>query len=501
VTAEPLIELRAVSKRFGGVQALDSVSLRIGRRAVHGLVGENGAGKSTLAKIIAGVHQPDSGAVLVDGDETRFRTPRQALGAGIAAIAQEIALVPARPVAENVLLGIEPRRLGVVDGRELRRRFDELDRNSGFGLPGEALVRRLRPAQQQQVEILRALARQARLIVMDEPTASLTADEAAALLRMIRTLAESDTSTLLVSHKLDEVLSVADTVTVMRDGQVVRTGPVAEETPHSLIAGMIGRAQELTFPPKRPPPPGAAIALEARELSRQGVIEDVNLQVHAGEIVGLAGLVGSGRSEVARALFGADPLDAGEIRIGGKPARIARPRDAVRAGIAMVPESRKDQGLLMVRPVRENETLPRLREFTNAGVVRLRREREQARRLSDRTGVRAPSIETPVVGLSGGNQQKVLFAKWLLRRPRVLIADEPTRGVDVGAKSQLHEMLAALAAEGVAILLISSEVEEVLGLAHRVLVMHDGRLVAELAGEEASEESIMRAAFGAQPAR
>jgi rhamnose transport system ATP-binding protein len=264
---------------------------------------------------------------------------------------------------------------------------------------------------------------------------------------------------------------------------------------------MIGRAQELTFPPKRPPPRGAAVALEARGLSRQGVIEDVHLQVHAGEIVGLAGLVGSGRSEVARALFGADPLDAGEIRIDGRTARIARPRDAVRAGIAMVPESRKDQGLLMVRPVRENETLPRLREFTNAGVVRLRREREQARRLSDRTGVRAPSIETPVVGLSGGNQQKVLFAKWLMRRPRVLIADEPTRGVDVGAKSQLHEMLAALAAEGVAILLISSEVEEVLGLAHRVLVMHDGRLVAELAGEEASEESIMRAAFGAQPAR
>jgi rhamnose transport system ATP-binding protein len=494
--ARPLVELREVSKRFGGVQAADSVSVRVDAGKVHGLVGENGAGKSTLAKITGGIHQPDSGTVLVDGEPVRFRTPRQALGAGIATIAQEIALVPARPVAENVLLGIEPRRLGVVSRGELVRRFDELNRRAGFGLDPDAPVRTLRLAEQQQVEVLRALARDARLILMDEPTASLTADETERLLEIVRGLAASGTSVLLVTHKLEEVLGAADTVTVMRDGRVVRTAPAANETRESLIAAMIGRGVRLTFPPKRPPPADAPVALEARGLERRGAIEDISLHVRAGEIVGLAGLVGSGRSEVARAIFGADPIDAGEILVEGKRVEIRDPRHAVRAGLAMVPESRKDQGLLMLLTIRENETLPRLREFSLLGTVRARRERAQARELTERTGVRAPSIEAPVVRLSGGNQQKVLFAKWLMRRPRVLIADEPTRGVDVGAKAQVHELLVGLAADGVGILMISSEIKEVLGLAHRVLVMREGRVVRELPRGEATEEAVMEAAFG-----
>lgn len=493
----PLAELREVSKRFGGVLALDSASLALGRGVVHALVGENGAGKSTLAKVIGGVHEPDSGTLTIGGAAARFRTPRQALAEGIVMIAQEIALVPARTAGENVMLGIEPRRLGVVRRRDLRRRFEELNRRSGFGLDFEAPVRTLRVAEQQKVEVLRAIARDARLVLMDEPSATLTVDETQRLLEIIRDLARRGTTVLLVSHKLDEVLAVADTVTVMRDGRLVRTSPVAVETPESLITAMLGRQLGLSFPPKRPPPPEAPTVLAAKGMSREGVIEDVSLEVRAGEIVGLAGLVGSGRSELGRAIFGADPIDAGEVSVAGRRARIRRPRDAVRAGISMVPESRKDQGLVMIRSVRENQTLPWLREFTALGTVQTRRERARAREQAERVGVRTPSVEAPVIELSGGNQQKVLFARWLIRRPKVLIADEPTRGVDVGAKRQIHELLAALAADGVGIVMISSELEEVLGLAHRVLVMRAGRVVDELAGEQVTEEAVMRAAFGA----
>ena len=493
--ARPLLETRHVSKRFGGVRAVQDVTVAITRGSVHGLVGENGAGKSTLAKIMGGSHQPDEGEVLVDGKPLRFHSPRDALCAGIATIAQEIALVPARTVLENVFLGIEPRRLGVVRRRDLRRRFEELNRRTGFGLDPDEPVRELRIADQQKAEILRAIARDARLILMDEPTAPLTVDEGERLLAIIRQLAASGTSVVLVSHFLDEVLAVSDTVSVMRDGKLVRTAAAAEESPERLVEAMVGQPLELTFPRKTPPPPDAPVALEARGLTRHGVLEDVSLSVRAGEIVGLAGLVGSGRSEIARAIFGADRLDAGEVYVEGRPVRLRGPRDAARAGIAMLPESRKDQGLLMIRSIRENETLPSLPDFATAGVLQTRRERSSAREHARRVDVRAPSIEVPVSSLSGGNQQKVLFAKWLLRRPVVLLADEPTRGVDVGAKAQIHDLVAQLAADGMGILLISSEIEEVIGLAHRVLVVRGGRIVGEY-GESATKEAVMARAFG-----
>src|SRR5919206_283083 len=397
----PLLELRSVCKRFGGVRAVVDGDLELAAGEVHGLVGENGAGKSTLSKIIAGVHQPDTGDVLVDGEPVRFHSPRDALAAGIATIAQEIALVPRGTVEQNVLLGIEPNQGGVVRRRGLRRRFEELEARVSFGLRPDARVGALRTAEQQKVEIMRAIARDARLIVMDEPTAALTRDESERLLDIIRRLADGGTSVLLVSHHLDEVLEVCSVVTVMRDGHIVRTGAAKDETPGTL-------------------------------------------------------------------------------------------------GIAMLPESRKEQGLVMMRSVRENVTLPTLDDYARAGVVSPRRERARVGELSRDLGIRAPSLDAPVTTLSGGNQQKVLFGKWLARPPRVLIADEPTRGVDVGAKRQIHELIIDLAERGMAVLLISSELEEVLGLAHSVVVMRRGRVVARYEGQEATMQSVMSAAFAAE---
>ncbi len=494
-----LVHVRDISKRFGGIQALDRVSLTLHAGEVHGLVGENGAGKSTLAKIIGGVYQPDSGDVLVDGQPVRFAAPRDALAIGIATIAQELALVPERSVMENVFLGVEPRRFGVVETRELRRRYDALAARTGFGLRADALVGSLRIAERQKVEILRAMARDARLILMDEPTASLTADETERLLVIVRRLAAEGTAIVLVSHFLDEVLAVADQVTVMRDGRIVRTAPAAEETAESLVAAMIGRRIELAFPALPPIAPGAPVVLKAEGLTRRGAIEDISLEVRAGEILGLAGLVGSGRSEIARALFGADRLDAGRISIDGEPVSIRTPRDAAAAGIAMLPESRKEQGLFMERTVRDNATIAMLPQLASGGVVDTGRERRVAQDAIATFDVRTRSIEAPVVTLSGGNQQKVLFAKWLLLRPKVLLADEPTRGVDVGAKRQIYELLTTLAREGMGVLLISSEIEEVLGLSHRVLVLRAGRIVAEFAGEAATRDAVMSAAFQATP--
>jgi rhamnose transport system ATP-binding protein len=493
----PRVEAIELSKRFGGVQAVRAVSVAIAAGSVHGLVGENGAGKSTLSKMIGGVHAPDGGQLRVDGEAVSFGSPRDALRHGIAMIAQEIALVPAATVVENVFLGLEPARGSVVRRRELRRRFDALNERTGFGLPADAPARSLRTADQQKVEILRAIARDARVVLMDEPTAALTADETQRLLTTIRALAAEGTSVVLVSHFLEEVLDVCDTVSIMRDGALVRTAPAADETPQTLVDAMIGRALDVMVPPRRSAPSDAPVVLEARGLRRTGVLEDISLQLHAGEILGLAGLVGSGRSEVARALFGADRISAGEVLIDGSVVRLRGPRDAVRRGIAMLPESRKDQGLLMLRSVRENASLATVSQLSRGGIVRRGAERVQTRDLAGRVDLRAASLEQPIVSLSGGNQQKVLFAKWLARRPSVLIADEPTRGVDVGAKAQIHELLVELAAGGMAVLLISSEIEEVLGLSHRVLVMRAGRIVAEYAAQDATQETVMRAAFAA----
>jgi simple sugar transport system ATP-binding protein/ribose transport system ATP-binding protein len=494
----PHLELIGVSRRFGGVQALDDVTLPIARGSVHGLVGENGAGKSTLGRVIAGVLRPDRGEMLLEGEPVSFRSPRDALGHGITMIAQEPALAAKRSVLDNVFLGAEFARAGIVRKSSMAVRFAQLSERAGFELPASRLVGRLPIAEQQKVAILQALARDAQLIVMDEPTASLTADEAGRLAEIVRTLARSGTTLVYVSHFLEEVLELADTVTVLKDGRLVRTRPTHEETPATLVTAMLGRALDVTFPARLAPAPDSPVVLSARGLTRRGVIEDVSFDVRAGEILGLAGLIGSGRSEVARAVFGALRLESGTITVDGREVTPRSPTQAIAAGIAMLPEDRKAQGLLMRRSIVENITLPHLAAVSRAGTLLGNREEREAAQLAKQVDVRMSGIRAPVDSLSGGNQQKVLFAKWLFREPRVLIADEPTRGVDVGAKRAIYQLLTTLAQGGMAVLLISSELEEVLGLAHRTLVLRAGRVAATFSNDQLSEDQLMHAAFGTE---
>jgi ABC-type sugar transport system ATPase subunit len=493
------VELADISKSFGGVRALDSISLTIATGSIHALVGENGAGKSTLGKILAGVIAPDRGQLLIDAEPVTFHSPREAITRGIVLIAQELSIAPALTVAENVFLGTEPRRAGFVARRALRRRYDELAATAGFELPGDLPGRALRTADQQKVEILRALCRSARLIVMDEPTAALGRPDAERLHQVIRRLAAGGTTVVLVSHFLREVAELADQVTILRDGRLVRTAPAADETEETMLSSMLGRSLGTTFPSRRSVPPDAPVVLEARGLTAPGV-HDVSLDVRAGEIVGLAGLVGSGRTELARALCQAQRATAGTVTTTAGPLTGRGPNAALRAGLAMIPESRKEQGLLLGRPIAENVSLASLGQLSELGLVRRRAERQAVTSALGQVGVRlaTPAAQAkPVSTLSGGNQQKALFARILLRGPRVLVADEPTRGVDVGAKRAIYELLTSLAAEGLGVLLISSDAEEILGLAHRVLVMRAGRIAAELRGQAMTEAAILSAAFGA----
>jgi ABC-type sugar transport system ATPase subunit len=492
----PHVELRGVSKRFGGVEALSDIDLAIAPASIHALVGENGAGKSTLGKIIAGLHPADDGTMLVEGREVRYHSPSDALADGVTTIAQELMLVPQRSVLDNVFLGSEHNRRRIVTPSSMRARYAELCERAGFDLPADQVVGGLRVADQQKVEILRALARNARLIVMDEPTAALTADESERLFSVVRGLRAQGTTIVFVSHFLREVLALCDTVTVLRDGRLIRTGPAAEETPDSLVTAMLGQPMEVAFPPKAPAPgEDAPVVLSVRDLSRAGAIDGISFDVRAGEIVGLAGLIGSGRTEVARALFGADRYDRGEVRLDGRVLKVRSPRGAIRAGIAMLPESRKDQGLHMHHSIVRNVSLAHLGDVSHGGVLASPAERRRVTEMTERVDVRAERLGAWISTLSGGNQQKVLFAKWLFHRPRVLLADEPTRGVDVGAKRTIYELIQSLAAEGMAVVLISSEVEEVLGLAHRVLVLRGGELVEELNGDLATEDDVLHAAF------
>jgi simple sugar transport system ATP-binding protein/ribose transport system ATP-binding protein len=495
------VELRDVSKSFGGTRALAGVSLTINRGSIHALVGENGAGKSTLGKIIAGVHAPDEGELLLGGEPARFHSPRDAIARKVILIAQELSIVASLTVAENVFLGAEPRRAGFQDRRELRRRYARLAASAGFDLDGDANAGSLRMADQQKVEILRALSRNAELIVMDEPTTALSRPDVKALHAVIRQLAAGGTTVVLVSHFLAEVLELADQVTILRDGKLAATVPAAGQTQDSLLSAMLGRPLEAAFPPKQVAPAGAPVVLSVRGLRAPGV-NGVSFDLRAGEILGLAGLAGAGRSEVARAIYRANRVSSGTVTVAGSrgsaPVPVTGdPRAAMRAGVLMIPESRKEQGLMLGRPVTENVSLASLAQFAAAGLVRTGPERRAVRDVLTRVDVRGGSQAAPVAALSGGNQQKLLFARSLLRDPRVLIADEPTRGVDVGAKRAIYELLVALTASGVGVLVISSDIEEMLGLAHRVLVMRGGQVTAELAGHAATEAAILSAAFGA----
>jgi ABC-type sugar transport system ATPase subunit len=497
------VELKDIGKSFGGTRALEGVSLTIVRGSIHALVGENGAGKSTLGKIIAGAHAPDTGQIRLAGEPVRFHSPRDAINAGVNLIAQELSIMGSLTVEQNVFLGVEPSQAGFQNRRELRRRYNELAASVGFELDGGGNAGTLRTADKQKVEILRALCRNAELIVMDEPTAALSRPDVDALHGVIRQLAANGTTVVLVSHFLGEVLELADEVTILRDGRLVQTVPAAGQTEESLMAAMLGRSLDATFPAKRPAPADAKAVLSVRDLVAPGV-NGVSFDLHAGEILGLAGLVGAGRTEVARAIYRANRVQSGSVTVSaGDRAGVnvtGTPRTAMRAGVLMIPESRKEQGLLLGRSIRENVSLSTLAQVSRFGLVQPGPERRTVREMLSRVDARGGGKggqSAPASSLSGGNQQKLLFARSLLSDPTVLIADEPTRGVDVGAKRAIYELLTALTADGLGILLISSDVEEILGLAHRVLVMRGGRVVTELTGENATEAAILGAAFGA----
>ncbi len=496
----PFIEIRDVSRRFVAVQALANINLTVNQGEIHALVGENGAGKSTLGKIISGIERPDSGQLSVLGEQRAYTHPIDALRDGITTITQEIALLNKQTVINNILLGEEIQRGGVLNRQAMLRKFKQLVQSTGFDLQPNIPVQKLRLADKKKVEVLRAIARDAKLIIMDEPTAMLADDETKIFLQIVRDLQARGHTIIYISHFLDEVLALADTVTVMRNGQIVRTAATSEETVTSLVEAMLGRTLSEMYPPRVLPLPEAPVALEVQDL-RSSVFANLNLQVRAGEIVALSGLVGSGRSRLARTLFGLEEQHGGVVRVMGHTVKIRTTADAIRAGIFMLPESRKEQGLLLKQNIRSNLTLPHLHSVTHrGGIINYEEETRRIRQLLETLNVQPPLPSLPVNRLSGGNQQRVLFGKWLFERPNVFLVDEPTRGVDIGAKRGLYRLVAQLAADGVAILLISSEIDEILGLAHRVYVMRLGQIVAEFGGAQGpaiAKKEIMAAAFGA----
>jgi len=491
----PVISLDHVTKSFGAVAALRGVRLELWPGEAHGLVGENGAGKSTLVKILAGVHRPDSGTIRLDGEPVEFSGPADARDAGIAVIYQEPALFPDLTVAENIFVARQPRRrFGRVDRAAMRRRSTELFDRLGVHLDPERPARGLSIADQQLVEIAKALSLDARLLVMDEPTAALSGVEVERLFSVARSLRDHGVAILFISHRLEEVFALCERVTVLRDGGWISTDRVEDLRVDQVVRRMVGREVSSLYP--KVGGEAREVALEVRRLTRYGFFEDISFSVRRGEVVALAGLVGAGRSEVIRAIFGVDRYDRGEVLVGGRRLPARSPAAAMAKGLALVPEDRRQQGLVMELSVERNATLTRRWALSRLGLLRRAAERHAAQEWTERLNVAAGRLSAPVSTLSGGNQQKVVLAKWLSTNPGVLFVDEPTRGIDVGTKAEVHRLLSELAAEGMAVVMVSSELPEVLGMADRVLVMHEGRLVKEIAREQADEESVMFAATG-----
>ena len=491
----PVLSLRHAAKAFGAVRALEDGSIDLYGGEVHALVGENGAGKSTLVKILAGVYQPDQGALFIDGHETTLRGPAASRDAGIAIIYQEPNLFPDLTVAENIFIGRQPLLRGRrIDRNTMRAQVSQIFRRLGVRLDPGRIARGLSIADQQIVEIGKALSLDAKIIVMDEPTASLSAFEVSRLFDVIQSLRESGAAVLFISHRLEEIFRLCRRVTVMRDGRQVLTQGLEGLSADDLVRAMVGR-EVLDRRDDGGSEPGEVI-LRVQRLTREGVFVDVSFQARSGEILGFAGLVGAGRSEVARAIFGIDRYDAGTVEVNGRKLRRGSPTAAMEAGIGLVPESRREQGLVMDMSVQRNVALPSLSRLRRLGLILTSSERRFASGWITRLQVKVGRLSDPVAKLSGGNQQKVVLAKWLGRGPSVLIVDEPTRGIDVATKAEVHRLLVELAREGVAVVMISSELPEVLGVADRILVMREGRIAAEFAREVATEEAIMSAATG-----
>jgi rhamnose transport system ATP-binding protein len=490
-----VLSLEHAQKSFGAVRALEDGDIELFGGQVHGLVGENGAGKSTLVKILAGVHRPEAGRLVLDGEEAIFDNAKQSQAAGIAIIFQEPTLFPDLSVAENIFVGMQPlKRFRRIDGRRMRREAAGVFEQLGVGVDSDRLARGLSIADQQLVEIAKALTTNARVIVMDEPTAALTTTEVKRLFGIVEALRARGNAVLFVSHRLEEIFAICQRVTVMRDGRHILTQPIEELTIQSVIRAMVGRDMDALFP-KVSSEPGRVV-LKVDRLTREGVFTDVSFQVRSGEIVALAGLVGAGRTEVARAIFGIDRTDAGSVQIDGKALPLGSPTAAMAAGIGLVPEDRRQQGLIMDFSIERNIALASLDSVRRAGLIPRGAERSFAKDWALRLQLKYGKLTNPVWTLSGGNQQKAVLAKWLAREPTLLIVDEPTRGIDVGTKAEVHRLLSELAAQGVAVLMISSELPEVLGMADRVVVLFEGRVMREFERAAANEDAIMLAATG-----
>jgi ABC-type sugar transport system ATPase subunit len=497
-TAAPpaVLEARGLTKSFPGVRALDRADLSCRPGRVHALVGENGAGKSTLVRILTGNQPPDEGKLLLDGEPVRFGSPREALAAGITAVYQELTVLPAMSVADNVMLGQERTARGMLDRAAQDREVRSALARVGLGdLDPRTRAEELSLANQQLVEIARALVRRSRVIVLDEPSAVLSGDKLEALFDVVRGLAADGVAVVYISHLLEEVTDLADDVTVLRDGRVVSTGPATGYGIPRIIREMVGRDVDTVFPPL--PAPSDEVVLRVRGLvprSSSRAPAPLDLDIRAGEIVGVAGLVGSGRSRLLRTLAGVHPRAAGTVEVAGRRVPDSL-RQAIASGVALVPEERKTEGLVLPLPVRANTTLAALGQVLRAGFLAGRRERALFREEQQRLGIRTSGPEQTTGQLSGGNQQKIVLAKWLRRNPRLLLLDEPTRGVDIGAKTEIYRLVTRLAVEGMAVLMVSSDLPEVLGLSHRVLVCRGGGVAGELSGDEINEENVMHVAL------
>ena len=490
----PLLSMSGIEKSFPGVRALDGVSLTLQHAQVLALMGENGAGKSTLIKMLGGAHQPDSGTIRIDGEPVRLSSPRHSMEAGIGVIYQEFNLVPYLTAWENIFLGRESHGLFVARGAERKQAHELFDR-LGVQVPLDIPCGQMSVAEQQLVEIAKALSQEVRILVMDEPSAALTPQEVDRLFDIIRDLQTQGISVIYISHRLDEIFTIADQITVLRDGKYAGTSAVSDIDRTGLIELMVGRSIESEYPRVASVKPD--VRLRVQGLNRGSRVRDVSFELRRGEILGLTGLVGAGRTEVVRLMFGADPRDSGSIELDGKPLAIRTPRDAIRAGICLLTEDRKSQGLILRRSVRENFGLPNLQQFTQLGMVSASAEQNAFQQYVDALRIRIPHHEQLAVNLSGGNQQKVVLARWLQQNAEILIFDEPTRGIDVGAKQEIYQLMNELTARGKSIIMISSELPEVIGMSDRILVMHEGRVTGEISRmESVTQEQIMELAIG-----
>ena len=493
MSGEYILELKNITKRFSGVEVLHQVPFMLRPGEVHALLGENGAGKSTLIKVMTGFYQPDGGEIFLNGEPVQFNDTRESRQVGIAAIYQELSLFPDLNVAENIFVGRQPMTLGRrIDWRKLYSESERLLASLGVHLDLKQKARSLSIAQQQMVEIARAFSINARILIMDEPTSSLTLNEVADLFRLVRRLRDEGTAIIFISHRLEELFELADRVTVLRDGAYVDTRPMKDVTRDDLIRMMVGRKISNLFP--KQDVQAGEVALKVERLTREGAFWDVSFELRKGEILGMAGLVGAGRTNVARAIFGVEPSTSGAIQLNGREIRITSPQQAIELGLAYVPEDRQLHGLIPAMHITTNISLPMLPEYAHRGWLQDKLERRAAYDAACQMEVRANNIWQKARELSGGNQQKVVLAKWLSTHPRILILDEPTRGIDVGTKAAVHALMSKLASEGMAILMISSELPEVLGMSDRIIVMHEGYMTAHFSRAEATQEKIISAA-------